>query len=667
MKISVLAALVVAALIVVALMLKKNKASQKKPVKSEVDEQPVPLVAQPEMPREEVSEPEQVQQEQAITISAPVEEAEVLEVVEAAGGPVVTGEPELEPELELESETEPEKVAADELEHFDLDAAPVLSEQEDEAAVFEPEAVEGATEPEEAVEEEAVAEIEPEEAVEEIAAAPEEVESLEEPVAVAVEEPEIAEPEPEVAEAPAEPDREEPMVAAAPEAAEEEAVVAESPEAAVAEPVAMESEVAELMASPPPVETVLPVVRLTLDAYSARLNALEEQQRALLTQAIARRDDKLRDRLQRELVIMNDRLALVADSYVEEVACFQQVLETLEQLQAQVGDDAGLEAAIAQLRSGEAATAEDYLGKLEEPPSSLIGSIAFSRGRLAESRVDLQQALAFYRQAVEREPDNPRYLRAAGLTARNLYQYKEALPWLESFVRLSRQDGDNDPLALALAQRDLAYTYVLSGQYQKSGPLYKEAMTTLAKKLGQDHPEMATSWQQIGELQETLGEYDKAVGLYKKALAILEKKRGPEHPALANILAKLAALCMELEMEKEAVPLYERLVQIREKALRPTHPQLAISLNSLAESYRLQGRYADAEGCYRKTLAINEAIHGPEHPSVAAVLQELAKLSTSQRKPEEAKQYQERAAAIFQRSVEASEKKTGKDALTLEL
>ena len=136
---------------------------------------------------------------------------------------------------------------------------------------------------------------------------------------------------------------------------------------------------------------------------------------------------------------------------------------------------------------------------------------------------------------------------------------------------------------------------------------------------------------------------------------------------LANILAKLAALCMELEMEKEAVPLYERLVRIREKALRPTHPQLAISLNSLAESYRLQGRYAEAFVCYQKSLAINEALHGPEHPSVAAILQELAKLCASQRKPEEAKQYQDRAAAIFQKSVEASDKKSGTEALTLEL
>ena len=46
-------------------------------------------------------------------------------------------------------------------------------------------------------------------------------------------------------------------------------------------------------------------------------------------------------------------------------------------------------------------------------------------------------------------------------------------------------------------------------------------MTTLAQKLGPDHPEMALSWQQIGEFQETMGEYDKAVSLYKKALAIL--------------------------------------------------------------------------------------------------------------------------------------------------
>ena len=94
---------------------------------------------------------------------------------------------------------------------------------------------------------------------------------------------------------------------------------------------------------------------------------------------------------------------------------------------------------------------------------------------------------------------------------------------------------------------------------------------------------------------------------------------------------------------------------------------MAISLNNLAESYRLQGRYGDAEACYRKTLAINEATHGPEHPSVAAVLQELAKLCAGQGRGEEAQALRARADAIFARSLEAGERHTGQESLTLDL
>jgi len=636
---SVLAALVAAALIVVVLVWRK-RAAQKKPVESKPEEQPAVIGAPLDETRAEAVEPAAAGEEATsgaadLAVSPAAGEMPVVEAMGALGEAKISVEPLAPP---------PVTVTADELELVDLESAPVLAEQDENLAITESET---AVDIEAASDEDLVG----------VAEAPEVVVTVAEPVPAAAIVPEISAQEVAALET-AGVGEVEPAIF---EAAEEKIAVTEPP--VVDQP----ETVADLPASSVPVETVLPVVRLTLEAYSERLNGLEERQRALLTRAIARRDDALRDRLQRELVIMNDKLALIADSYVEEVACYQQVLETLEQLRGEAGEQPGLATAIDRLRNGEIEAAETFLAELSEQPRPFAARAAFGSGQLAECRVDLQQALTLYRQAVAQEPDNPRYLQAAGRAARSLYNYREALPWLESFVRLSRQNGDHDPLALALAQRELAYTYVLSGQYQKAGPLYKEAMTALARKLGQDHPEMATSWRQIGELQETLGEYDKAVSLYKKALEILEKKRGPEHPMLAGILAKLAALCMELEMEKEAVPLYERLVRIQEKALRPTHPQRALSLNSLAESYRLQGRYADAFACYQKSLAINEALHGAEHPSVAAILQELAKLCTSQRKPEEAKEYQDRAAAIFQKSVEASEKKSGQEALTLEL
>ncbi|MBM9537277.1 tetratricopeptide repeat protein [Desulfobulbus alkaliphilus] len=446
-------------------------------------------------------------------------------------------------------------------------------------------------------------------------------------------------------------------------AAPEEKIEPVVPKAAVEEP-ETSAVVAEAEADLKE-ETTAGQVRFSLQTYANRLNDLEEKQRAALARLVGEQNEKHRDRMQRELVIMNDKLALLEDSYAEEVASCGEILQTLAEMPAT--DFSEQQEAMANLREGDPEKAEALLVRLSQQEHPLAARAGYHSGQLAEFRVELQTALDRYRQALEREPENAMYLRAAGRAARSLYRYKEALAWFATYVRLCREKSDADPLDLALAQRELAYTLMLSGQYQKAGALYKEAMAVMARKLGQDHPEMATCWYQIGEFQETMGEYDKAVSLYRKALAILEQTKGQEHPALAVLLDKLAALCMELEMEKEAVPLYERLLRIREQALRPTHPQLALSLNNLAESYRLQGQYLQAEACYQKSLHINETLHGPEHPSVAAILQELAKLCTSQRKTEEARQYQERASAIFQKSVDASERKSGKEALTLEL
>ena len=302
-----------------------------------------------------------------------------------------------------------------------------------------------------------------------------------------------------------------------------------------------------------------------------------------MDEAIADGDDPQRDRLQRAIVLLNDRLVHLADSCAEEADCRIQALALLDELAGDGADNTAAAAARA-LRADDPGPAEELLSTLSEGSDATAGRAAYLGGRLADCRVDLDRALALYRRAVELEPDNPAVLLAAGRTARSLYQYREAMGWLEHRVRLCVGHGADDPVALALAQRELAYTCVLGGRQRQAGPLYKESMTALARHLGQDHVEMAVSWQQIAELQEMQGEYDKAATLYRKALAILERQRGPEDPSLLPLLDRLAALCVELEMEEEAVTLYEQLVRIRERILRPDHPQLALCLNNLAEA-----------------------------------------------------------------------------------
>jgi CHAT domain-containing protein len=126
------------------------------------------------------------------------------------------------------------------------------------------------------------------------------------------------------------------------------------------------------------------------------------------------------------------------------------------------------------------------------------------------------------------------------------------------------------------------------------------------------------------------GRYADTEPLYKRSLAIYEKALGPDHPNVATSLNNLAELYRQQGRDEDAEPLYKRSLAIREEALGPDHPDVATSLNNLAVLYAAQGRYADAEPLLKRSLAIFEKALGPEHPDVAQSLNDLAALYDDQ-------------------------------------
>lgn len=66
------------------------------------------------------------------------------------------------------------------------------------------------------------------------------------------------------------------------------------------------------------------------------------------------------------------------------------------------------------------------------------------------------------------------------------------------------------------------------------------------------------------------------------ALAIREKTLGENHPAVAATLNNLAVLYGKRGKYKEAEPLCKRALEIRQKVLGKEHPDVAKQLNNLA-------------------------------------------------------------------------------------
>ncbi|MBD2115168.1 MULTISPECIES: tetratricopeptide repeat protein [Cyanophyceae] len=203
-------------------------------------------------------------------------------------------------------------------------------------------------------------------------------------------------------------------------------------------------------------------------------------------------------------------------------------------------------------------------------------------------------------------------------------------------------------LALANQLNQQVTDFYGSGRYSEAIPLAVHVLTITEAQLGPDHPDTATSLNNLAELYRLLGRYEEAEPLYQRALAIREAQLGPNHPNTATSLNNLALLHVLMGRYSEAEPLLQRVLTITEAQLGPDHPNTATSLNNLAELYRLLGRYEEAEPLYQRALAIEEAQLGPDHPNTAASLNNLALLYVLLSRYSEAEPLLQRALAIHE-------------------
>ena len=97
-------------------------------------------------------------------------------------------------------------------------------------------------------------------------------------------------------------------------------------------------------------------------------------------------------------------------------------------------------------------------------------------------------------------------------------------------------------------------------------------------------------------------------------MAIREKRLGPDHPIVATGLNDLAELLIETNRHTEAEPLCRRALAILEKSFGPDYPDVAICLSNLAALLTATNRHTEAEPFSRRALAILEKRFGPDHP-----------------------------------------------------
>jgi tetratricopeptide (TPR) repeat protein len=215
-----------------------------------------------------------------------------------------------------------------------------------------------------------------------------------------------------------------------------------------------------------------------------------------------------------------------------------------------------------------------------------------------------------------------------------LYQGTEF--WYQQLVKVCQTLFTGDHPDVASSLNNLAYLYNNQGKYSEAEPLYLDALEMRKRLFTGDHPDVAQSLNNLAFLYKSQGKYSEAEPLYLEALEMRRRLFTGDHPHVATSLNNLAGLYHSQGKYSEAEPLYLDALEMRKRLFTGDHPDVAQSLNNLAFLYKSQGKYSEAEPLYLEALEMRRRLFTGDHPHVATSLNNLAGLYHSQGRYSEA-------------------------------
>ena len=260
-----------------------------------------------------------------------------------------------------------------------------------------------------------------------------------------------------------------------------------------------------------------------------------------------------------------------------------------------------------------------------------VSVVGYELNRIGDAELLSQRAEA----AIERLGKPPE-LRAALLESRATVngragRLEEARHDYEAALGLLEPLHGKDDLRLAAPLHSIGTLLVHEDRGAEGLPYLRHALEIRRRALGDDHPDVAESLQEIGNAQFVTARYDDAIATYDRVRQMVERVYGKEHAQTARVLANLARTYAWQGKNDESVVLYRRALAILERVNGPEQ-QILATLDALATSLEALDNYAEARPITERVLKARITTLGPDHPSIAASLESLAILDLDEGK-----------------------------------
>jgi len=184
-----------------------------------------------------------------------------------------------------------------------------------------------------------------------------------------------------------------------------------------------------------------------------------------------------------------------------------------------------------------------------------------------------------------------------------------------------------DSLDVARIHSAIGWVLFEQGEFPEARGELEQSLAIRQKTLGDGHPELASSWNELGSLAKQQGDLDEAVADFKKGLAIDEASRGHDNRATLTQVVNIAQSLALAGKGDEAAPYLKRVLDTLANQDTPArqlgdmkwtqvlvfnakghHPEVGWQHVGLADALAGQKQWAEALVHYERFLAIEEKL-----------------------------------------------------------
>jgi len=196
-------------------------------------------------------------------------------------------------------------------------------------------------------------------------------------------------------------------------------------------------------------------------------------------------------------------------------------------------------------------------------------------------------------------------------------QPREALRMYEAALdSFTAQHGDDHP-NVAASYGNIGNVYQVQGEYAEALVQHQKCLEIEMRVFGCEHQDMGMSYNNIGAVFQAQGDYENALLQYQKSLEMDIRVFGCDSVEVATSYNNIGAVYEKQGDYENALLQHHKSLEIMLRVYGQKHTLVASSYHNIGVVYQEQGKDEEALEEYQKSLEIRIRVHGQKHPLVA--------------------------------------------------